>query len=119
MPWKENRAEYERKAHAAIKSKAFKYKDLLTKGLQDARESFGVKNRKSNISVDKMRQTRAAAAAAGVDLKKRCGRCRSCMNAYAVRMSSDCLIAFYHISHLSENSNMFSCIVILLCFCWP
>jgi hypothetical protein len=32
-----------------------------------------------------MRRTRAAAAAAGIDLKKRCGQCKTCMNMMAVR----------------------------------
>ena len=91
LPWESNRAEYEKKAHAAIKKASFKYADALNQSLQDAKASHGVKVRKSSINTDKMRQTRAAAAAACVDLKSRCGRCRTCMNAYVGTKRHDCL----------------------------
>lgn len=91
LSWEDNRAEYEKKAHAAMKRANFKYKETLNQSLQDAKASHGVKVNKSSITTDKMRQTRAAAAAASVDLKSRCGRCRTCMNAYVGTKRHDCL----------------------------
>ena len=87
LPWDKHRTKYEKEAHAAIKNTKFKYSDSLSQALQDALESHKVKQKKSSLTTDKMRQTRAAAAAASVDLKSRCGRCRTCMNAYVVRVS--------------------------------
>jgi len=91
LPWEVNRQEYEKKAHAAMKKASFKYSDSLNQSLQDAKASHGVKVKKSSINTDKMRQTRAASAAASVDLKSRCGRCRTCMNAYVGTKRHDCL----------------------------
>jgi site-specific DNA-cytosine methylase len=91
LPWKENRPEYEKKAHDAIKRTNFAHGETLEQALQDAVASHGVKTKKSSITSDKMRQTRAAAASAMVDLKNRCGRCRTCMNAYAGAKRYDCL----------------------------
>lgn len=91
LPWEVNRAECEKRAHAAIKKPSFKYSDSLNQSLQDAKASHGVKVKKSSINTDKMRQTRAASAAASVDLKSRCGRCRTCMNAYVGTKRHDCL----------------------------
>ena len=91
VPWKENRPEYEKRAHDIIKKPSFNRGDMLEHALQDAVASYGVKNNKSSITSDKMRQTRAAAASAMVDLKQRCGRCRTCMNAYAGTKRYDCL----------------------------
>jgi len=91
LPWDKHRSKYEKEAHAAIKNTKFKYSDLLGHALQDALESHKVKQKKSSLTTDKMRQTRAAAAAASVDLKSRCGRCRTCMNAYVGTKRHDCL----------------------------
>lgn len=97
LPWDKHRTKYEKEAHAAIKDTKFKYSDLLGHALQDALESHKVKQKKSSLTTDKMRQTRAAAAAASVDLKSRCGRCRTCMNAYVVRV-------FLHLEYIQHAS---------------
>ena len=91
LPWMENRPVYEKLAHDVIRRPGFSRGDLFEQALQDAAASYGVKNHKSSIITDKMRQTRAAAASAMVDLKQRCGRCRTCMNAYAGTKRYDCL----------------------------
>jgi site-specific DNA-cytosine methylase len=91
LPWMENRPVYEKMAHEVIRKPGFSRGDVLEHALQDAAASYGVKHNKSSIITDKMRQTRAAAASAMVDLKQRCGRCRTCMNAYAGTKRYDCL----------------------------
>ena len=91
LPWEENRVQYEKLAHEAIKRPNFGHAEMLERAMQDAMASHGVKNQINRLSTDKMIQTRAAAASAMVDLKQRCGRCRTCMNAYAGTKRFDCL----------------------------
>ena len=91
LPWEEHRDEYQKVANAIIQRPNFSHAEMLTRALQDARESHGVKTQVNRLHVDKMIQTRAAAASAMVDLKQRCGRCRTCMNAYAGTKRFDCL----------------------------
>ena len=91
LPWLENRPVYEKLAHEVIRRPGFSRGDVFEHALQEAAASHGVKHNKSSIITDKMRQTRAAAASAMVDLKQRCGRCRTCMNAYAGTKRYDCL----------------------------
>lgn len=52
--------------------------------LQDAKASIAIKKGRGGADVERMKRTRAATAAASVNLKQRCGTCRTCMNKYAV-----------------------------------
>lgn len=51
--------------------------------LQDARSSLWVKQNRDCLEADRMRRTRAAAAAGAINLKQRCGQCKTCMNNFA------------------------------------
>ena len=50
---------------------------------QDARASLWVKQHRDCLEADRMRRTRAAAAAGAINLKQRCGQCKTCMNNFA------------------------------------
>lgn len=50
---------------------------------QDARASLYVKQHKNNLEAERMRRTRASAAAGAINLKQRCGQCKTCMNNFA------------------------------------
>lgn len=47
---------------------------------QDARASLHIKHNRNCLEADRMRRTRASAAAGAVNLKQRCGQCKTCMN---------------------------------------
>ena len=77
-------AQRERAAIAAMRDPKFKYKDRLNWAIEDAKTSIALKNSQSGPEVDRMRKTRAAAAATAVDLKRRCGRCKTCTYPFSV-----------------------------------
>ncbi|GAB4814995.1 hypothetical protein N2152v2_002041 [Parachlorella kessleri] len=68
-----------------------KYAEPMRQALQDAKASLAIKKGKHGVDVERMRRTRAAAAAASVNLKQRCGTCRTCMNKYANQRRYECL----------------------------
>ena len=51
--------------------------------LQDAKASLHIKHHRNCLEADRMRRTRASAAAGAINLKQRCGQCKTCMNNYA------------------------------------
>ena len=50
---------------------------------QDARASLYVKHNRNCLESERMRRTRASAAAGAINLKQRCGQCKTCMNNFA------------------------------------
>jgi hypothetical protein len=62
----------------------WRHRDALLAAIQDARASAALKQGGRGAVVERMRRTRAAAAAAGLDLKRRCLRCRTCTDRGAV-----------------------------------
>lgn len=50
---------------------------------QDAKASLHIKHHRNCLEADRMRRTRASAAAGAINLKQRCGQCKTCMNNYA------------------------------------
>jgi len=84
VPWGSH--EQERSACSALRDPKFsaKLKDDLKWAIQDARGSFALKQGRNNQETERIKRTRAAAAAAGVDMKQRCGTCRTCMSYFGV-----------------------------------
>ena len=93
--------ERERAATDRAQDQTFKYRVRLHDALRDAKTSVALKYGGSfgttvgddvpAREVEKMRRTRAAAAAAGVDLKRRCGSCKTCTQPISGVRRYDCL----------------------------
>lgn len=85
LPYEAHAAEKERAASAAIRDSKYRHAEPLKQALADARASLAVRNGRSTMEAERMRRTRAASAAAAVNLKQRCGTCRTCMTKFGVR----------------------------------
>ncbi len=96
----------EKEANAAMKDPKFKYKDRLKWAIQDAKTSVALKTGRGGdrVEVEKMRRTRAAAAAAGVDLKRRCGYCKTCVSPISGTRRYDCLVQRMKAAALSGHA---------------
>lgn len=59
--------------------------------LPDARATLAILKGRKTLEGERMRRTRAAAAASAVNLKQRCGACKTCMNMLAGQRRYECL----------------------------
>uniref|UniRef100_A0A1D2A1D0 DNA (cytosine-5-)-methyltransferase n=3 Tax=Auxenochlorella protothecoides TaxID=3075 RepID=A0A1D2A1D0_AUXPR len=91
IPYEANLAAKESAASAAIRSGKFKHAEKLSQALADARASLSILKGRHTLEGDRMRRTRAAAAASAVNLKQRCGGCKTCMNLLAGQRRYECL----------------------------
>ncbi|KAI3428766.1 hypothetical protein D9Q98_007587 [Chlorella vulgaris] len=89
----EGNAEREREACALIKSNGGRWKhgEEMGRAVKDAKASLYIKANRNCLEADRMRRTRASAAAGAVNLKQRCGQCKTCMNSIAGQRRFDCL----------------------------
>eukprot|EP00887_Chlorella_sp_A99_P001977 scaffold18.g1977.t1 len=89
----ENNTERESEAQQLLRTKgqSWRWAEPLAKALQDAKASLAVLRGRSCMDADRMRRTRAQAMAAGVNLKDRCGSCRTCMNSFVGQRRYECL----------------------------
>ena len=63
----------------------------VTRPLPDARATLAILKGRKTLEGERMRRTRAAAAASAVNLKQRCGACKTCMNMLAGQRRYECL----------------------------
>lgn len=94
----------EKEAHNAMKRKDFRYSEDLRQAIEDAKDSLALKNAEQGDRVERMRRTRAASAAASVNLKVRCGSCKTCMNLILGQRRYECLNQRMRASALSGHS---------------
>jgi site-specific DNA-cytosine methylase len=94
LPFEELLEAKEKEAEKKMKTKAFaRFKDQLKHAIQDARDTVALKraaddgnntainaNAIATSQVQMMRRTRAAAMASAVNLKSRCGFCKTCLS---------------------------------------
>ena len=85
IPWGETDSPCYTSAIQALRDHQFTLKDELRKAITDAKASVALKAGATSQEVERIRRTRAAVAAAGVDLKRRCGRCQTCCTNAGVR----------------------------------
>ncbi|KAI7841433.1 hypothetical protein COHA_004828 [Chlorella ohadii] len=85
--------EREREASNLIRSNGgrWKHSEEMVRALKDARASLYVKHNRNCLESERMRRTRASAAAGAINLKQRCGQCKTCMNNFAGQRRFDCL----------------------------
>jgi len=94
LPFDEVLEAKEKEAEKKMKTKAFaRFKDQLKHAIQDAKDTMALKraadggnntttnaNAIATTEVQMMRRTRAAAMASAVNLKSRCGFCKTCLS---------------------------------------
>lgn len=90
-PWKDCVQQREREALAALKISKFGPKNRLKLALQEARATVALREGRPGLQAEKMRRSRAALAASSVDLKRRCGRCKTCVGQFFGQRRYDCL----------------------------
>lgn len=78
IPWEHEGNNAHESARIAIKTPSYPLKEELKRAIRDAKASLALRKGIESEEVVRIRRTRAAAAAAGVDLKRRCGRCQTC-----------------------------------------
>jgi hypothetical protein len=85
--------EREREASNLIRSNGgrWKHSEEMVRALKDARASLYVKHNRNCLESERMRRTRASASAGAINLKQRCGQCKTCMNNFAGQRRFDCL----------------------------
>ncbi|PSC75340.1 methylase [Micractinium conductrix] len=89
----EGNADRERGVTDLIKSNGGRWKhgEEMGRAIKDAKASLWVKHNRNSLEADRMRRTRASAAAGMINLKQRCGQCKTCMNNFAGQRRFDCL----------------------------
>lgn len=91
IPYEPNAPAKEAEANAAIRSGRCRQAEKLAAALSDARATLAILKGRKTLEGERMRRTRAAAAASAVDLKQRCGACKTCMNMLAGQRRYECL----------------------------
>lgn len=105
-PWGQEpeQTKLEKDATEASKAGHLRLRDKLTRALKDARLTAALKEGKAGREVETLRKARAAVAAGAVDLKRRCGRCKTCVYPFSGTRRYDCLVQRMKAAALSGHA---------------